>query len=119
MPIGACVCITYAVPGMGRILTLPRVLLLLKRGPGAHLKANRHAYQTALSKKMARIERIHELWTQMLGLICRHGHRAQAFFTIGSSLGPGLLTLLPNGNGTRPGLRRTGRTHGTRCARVV
>ena len=50
--------------------TLPRVLLLLKRGPGAHLKANRYAYQTALSKQMTHIKRIHELWTQMLGLIC-------------------------------------------------
>ena len=70
-PIAACVRNTFlAWYGTGRILTLPRVLHLLKHGPGAQLKADLYAYQMALNKKMVRIERIHELWTQMLGLIC-------------------------------------------------
>ena len=77
---------------MGRILTLPRVLLLLKRGPGAHLKANRYAYQTALSKEIARIERIKELRTQMIGLIATG--IASGFVTIGTFLGRGLYNYL-------------------------
>ena len=38
-------------------------------GPTKHLKANWYDYQTALSKEVARIERIKELRTQMVGLI--------------------------------------------------
>ena len=38
-------------------------------GPTKHLKANWYDYQTALSKEVARIERIKELRTQMIGLI--------------------------------------------------
>ena len=68
------------------------VLLLLKHGPGAHLKANRYDYQKALSKEVARIERIKELRTQMLGLICTA--IASAFFTVGSFLGRGIYNYL-------------------------
>ena len=45
------------------------VLLLLKNGPGAHLKKNRYDYQTALNKEIARIEHIQQLRAQMLGLV--------------------------------------------------
>ena len=38
-------------------------------GPTKHRKANWYDYQTALSKEVARIERIKELRTQMIGLI--------------------------------------------------
>ena len=61
-------------------------------GPTKHLKANWYAYQTALSKEMARIERIKELRTQMLGLICTA--IASAFFTVGSFLGRGIYNYL-------------------------
>ena len=67
-------------------------LLLLKRGPGAHLKANRYDYQMALNKEIARIERIKELRTQMLGLICTA--IASVCFTIGSFLGRGIYNYL-------------------------
>ena len=45
------------------------LLLLLKNGPGNHIKANRYKYQMALAKEIGRIERIKELRTQMVGLI--------------------------------------------------
>ena len=45
------------------------VLLLLKNGPGAHVKNNRYKYQTALNKEIARIEHIQQLRAQMLGLV--------------------------------------------------
>ena len=68
------------------------VLLLLKHGPGAHLKANRYDYQMALNKEIARIERIKELRTQMLGLIGTA--IASGFVTIGTFLGRGIYNYL-------------------------
>ena len=45
------------------------VLLMLKGGPGKHIKANRYEYQMALGKEIGKIERIKELRAQMIGLI--------------------------------------------------
>ena len=42
------------------------MLLLLKNGPGAHIKNNRYHYQKALGKEIARIERIKQMRAELV-----------------------------------------------------
>ena len=68
----------------------PGLMLLLKQGPGAHMKENAYRYKKQIAAEIAHIERIKNLQTQATA------YAVSGIIVLGSTVGPFVASMFYN-----------------------